>query len=217
MKSLLLIFLTAALAAAQPWSLSGQVYDQQNGLPLAGAQITVDGTLLGAISADDGRFQLQHLSSSYADLTVRLLGYETAHLSVQRMPETSPAIPLRPTVLPLQSILITASRSRESEWSPSITTLKQQEIQRRYTVQDLPVLLSEMPSSTFYSESGNGIGYTYLSLRGFDQRRVSVLVNGVPQNDPEDHMVYWLDFPDLAANLEDIQVQRGAGSSFSST
>lgn len=217
MKSLLLIFLTAALAAAQPWSLSGQVYDQQNGLPLAGAQITVDGTRLGAISADDGRFQLQHLSSSYADLTVRLLGYETAHLSVQRMPETSPAIPLRPTVLPLQSILITASRSRESEWSPSITTLKQQEIQRRYTVQDLPVLLSEMPSSTFYSESGNGIGYTYLSLRGFDQRRVSVLVNGVPQNDPEDHMVYWLDFPDVAANLEDIQVQRGAGSSFSST
>ena len=57
---------------------------------------------------------------------------------------------------------------------------------------------------TYYSESGNGIGYTYLNLRGFDQRRVSVLINGVPQNDPEDHMVYWLDFPDLAANLEDV-------------
>ena len=40
------------------------------------------------------------------------------------------------------------------------------------------------------------------------------MVNGIPQNDPEDHNVYWLDMPDLAANLEDIQVQRGAGSAF---
>jgi len=53
-----------------------------------------------------------------------------------------------------------------------------------------------------------------LNIRGFDSRRVAVLVNGVPQNDPEDHNVYWLDFPDLAASAEDIQVQRGSGSAF---
>ncbi len=51
-----------------------------------------------------------------------------------------------------------------------------------------------------------------LSIRGFDQRRISVSVNGIPQNDPEDHNVYWLDFPDLLASTELIQVQRGAGS-----
>ena len=72
--------------------------------------------------------------------------------------------------------------------------------------------MSELPSTTFYSESGNGIGYNYLSIRGFDQRRITVSVNGIPQNDPEDHNVYWLDFPDLLANTELIQVQRGAGS-----
>ncbi|MBN2355908.1 TonB-dependent receptor, partial [candidate division KSB1 bacterium] len=60
-------------------------------------------------------------------------------------------------------------------------------------------------------------GYTYINLRGFDQRRISVMINGVPQNDPEDHGVYWLDFPDLAANIENIQVQRGAGSYWSGT
>ncbi|HNW58279.1 MAG TPA: TonB-dependent receptor [bacterium] len=217
MKQIMLLLLAAACALAQPWSLSGRIYDRQSGLPLAGAQITVDSTRLGAISGDDGRFWLPRLPRARADLTVRLLGYETAHLTVAAEPPTSPAIALQPTVLPLQSILITASRTRELEWSPATAALKQQEILRRYTVQDIPVLLAELPSTTFYSESGNGIGYTYLNLRGFDQRRVSVLVNGVPQNDPEDHMVYWLDFPDLAANLEDIQVQRGAGSSFSST
>ena len=40
------------------------------------------------------------------------------------------------------------------------------------------------------------------------------MINGVPQNDPEDHNVYWVNFPDLASSLEDIQVQRGAGSAF---
>ncbi|MGB5287483.1 MAG: TonB-dependent receptor, partial [Ignavibacteriaceae bacterium] len=79
-------------------------------------------------------------------------------------------------------------------------------------VYDMPKYLSDLPSSTFYSESGNGIGYNYISIRGFDQRRISVSVNGIPQNDPEDHNVYWLDFPDLLASTDLIQVQRGAGS-----
>lgn len=87
-------------------------------------------------------------------------------------------------------------------------------IARRNDVRDLPVLISDLPSATTYSENGNGIGYTYLTLRGFDQRRISVTINGVPQNDPEDHNVYWIDFPDLGASLSAIHVQRGAGSAF---
>jgi iron complex outermembrane receptor protein len=217
MKHLIFLLLIAGLAWAQPWSLTGRIYDQQSGLPLAGAQITVDGTRLGTISGDEGEFTLSHLPEGTVDLTVRLLGYESRHLTDLTGPSSSQTIALRQTVLPLQSILITASRTREMVWAASTGALKQQEIRQRYTVQDIPVLLSELPSTTYYSESGNGIGYTYLNLRGFDQRRVSVLVNGVPQNDPEDHMVYWLDFPDLAANLEGVQVQRGAGSTFSST
>ena len=40
------------------------------------------------------------------------------------------------------------------------------------------------------------------------------MINGVPQNDPEDHNVYWVDFPDFLGNVQNIQVQRGAGSAF---
>jgi len=87
-------------------------------------------------------------------------------------------------------------------------------IRERYSVQDIPELLSDLPSVTSYSEGGNGIGYNYLNLRGFDQRRISIMVNGVPQNDPEDHNVYWIDLPDLLSSTENIQVQRGAGSAF---
>ncbi|MEJ2617345.1 MAG: TonB-dependent receptor, partial [Ignavibacteriaceae bacterium] len=90
--------------------------------------------------------------------------------------------------------------------------IKRKDIDEKYTVQDIPEFLSSLPSTTFYSENGNGIGYNYLSIRGFDQRRISVSINGIPQNDPEDHNVYWLDFPDLLASTDLIQVQRGAGS-----
>ena len=69
-----------------------------------------------------------------------------------------------------------------------------------------------MPGAYAYSDAGNGIGYSYLSIRGFPQRRISVLVNGVPLNDPESHEVYWIDHPDLLASTAEVQVQRGVGS-----
>jgi iron complex outermembrane receptor protein len=121
---------------------------------------------------------------------------------------------LRDTVFVLKGITISpitaAGRSGPVTWSE----LDAGQIGERYSVQDIPLLISDLPSATFYSENGNGIGYNYLNIRGFDQRRISVTVNGVPQNDPEDHNVYWIDFPDLAANLTGIHVQRGAGSAF---
>lgn len=114
----------------------------------------------------------------------------------------------------LPPVLVTATHAHERESPVTFSNLHRRDLQARYSVQDIPVLLSELPSITSYSENGNGIGYNYINLRGFDQRRLSVMINGVPQNDPEDHNVYWIDFPDLLASTDHIQVQRGAGSAF---
>ena len=118
------------------------------------------------------------------------------------------------TVYYFSPVIVTATQAKERQTPVTFSNLTLENIAERYSVQDVPVLLSELPSITFYSENGNGIGYNYINLRGFDQRRLSVMVNGVPQNDPEDHNVYWIDFPDLMASTENIQVQRGAGSAF---
>lgn len=91
------------------------------------------------------------------------------------------------------------------------TDMNYSTIQDSYSVQDIPKLIANLPSINFYSENGNGVGYSNLSIRGFNQRRISVMINGIPQNDPEDHNSYWIDFPDLGASLDNIQVQRGAG------
>ncbi len=120
----------------------------------------------------------------------------------------------RDTVYALSPIIVTGTVARDPSTPVTFSTLTPEQIRNRYSVQDVPVLLSELPSITTYSENGNGIGYNYINLRGFDQRRISVMINGVPQNDPEDHNVYWIDFPDLLASTDDIQVQRGAGSAF---
>jgi iron complex outermembrane receptor protein len=118
------------------------------------------------------------------------------------------------TIYEMSPVIVTATQAHERLSPVTFSNLTQQEIQRLYSVQDIPLLLAELPSITTYSENGNGIGYNYINLRGFDQRRLSIMVNGVPQNDPEDHNVYWIDLPDLMASTENIQVQRGAGSAF---
>ena len=122
--------------------------------------------------------------------------------------------PAKDTVYQLSPIVITATQAVERKTPVTFSNLNAQTLQIRNSTQDVPVLLSELPSITTYSENGNSIGYSYINLRGFDQRRISVMINGVPQNDPEDHNVYWIDFPDLTSSTDNIQVQRGAGSAF---
>ncbi len=116
---------------------------------------------------------------------------------------------LKKFVLP--TVTVTTTRAQRGESPIPFSELSTVEISNVYTTQDLPKLLTELPSVITFSHSGNDIGYSNLTMRGFDQRRISVMINGIPQNDPEDHNVYWIDFPDFAPNLQSIQVQRGAG------
>lgn len=110
------------------------------------------------------------------------------------------------------SITVTTTRAVERKSTVPFVELSRAEIQSNYTIQDIPQYLNMQPSILTYSQNGNPIGYTNLNMRGFDQRRISVLINGIPQNDPEDHNVYWVDFPDIAESLNSIQIQRGGGT-----
>ncbi len=95
---------------------------------------------------------------------------------------------------------------------PSRTTVSRDEAQAKNWGEDTPMALMTLPGAYAYSDAGNGIGYSYLTLRGFPQRRISVMINGVPLNDPESHEVYWIDHPDLLASTAQLTVQRGVGS-----
>jgi iron complex outermembrane recepter protein len=206
----------SAFSAGQSGVILGRIVEKESRKPLPGAHIVLQGTSIAAAAGGNGEFRLDGVEPGAYTIRVSFVGYITftATVTVGRDPGPPLVVAMESMILPGQQITVTATRGRERETPATFSTLERIDIRDRYTTQDIPVLLSELPSSTYYSESGNGIGYTYLNIRGFDSRRVAVMVNGIPQNDPEDHNVYWLDFPDLAASLEDIQVQRGAGGSF---
>ena len=115
-----------------------------------------------------------------------------------------------PRVVPLAPIEV--STTRAGDRAPiARTTLSREQVREANWGQDTPMALGALPGAYAYSDAGNGVGYSYLSLRGFPQRRISVLVNGVPLNDPESHEVWWIDHPDLLASTAELQVSRGVG------
>ena len=93
------------------------------------------------------------------------------------------------------------------------STMTRDQITKTFTGQDAPNLLNTMPSMTSYSDAGGYSGYSYVRLRGIDQTRINITLDGVPLNDPEDQVLYFSNVPDLLNSIQSVQVQRGVGSS----
>jgi iron complex outermembrane recepter protein len=116
----------------------------------------------------------------------------------------------------LEKVTVTAIRGGNA--APiSETTLDRAQIQRRYFGQDVPLVLQSAPSLTSYAETGTYWGYSYIRLRGIDQSRINLTLDGIPLNDPEDQVLYFTDFPDLTNSLQSVQIQRGTGTSSNGT
>lgn len=159
-----------------------------------------------AKSDENGKVVINH---DVSEIILSHIGYEKKQIKIQDKLEEvylEPKNYLLKSVVVLGNNYITISPINQN-------ILNEKFISKNYSLQDIPQYLSLLPSVSSYSENGNGIGYNYISIRGFDQRRIAVAVNGVPQNDPEDHNVYWLDMPDLVGNAELLQIQKGAGKS----
>jgi len=93
------------------------------------------------------------------------------------------------------------------------STMTRGDITKTFTGQDAPNFLNTMPSMTSYSDAGGYSGYSYLRLRGIDQTRINITLDGVPLNDPEDQVLYFSNVPDFLNSIQSVQVQRGVGSS----
>ncbi len=116
-----------------------------------------------------------------------------------------------PRVVPIPGVEVSTTRSG-ARAPAARAVVTRDELLRDNAGQDTPMLLAKLPGAYAYSDAGNGIGYSYLSIRGFPQRRISVLIDGVPLNDPQSHEVYWIDHPDLLASTREVELQRGVGS-----
>ena len=93
------------------------------------------------------------------------------------------------------------------------TNVTKKEIAKRNLGQDIPILLNFLPSVVTTSDAGAGVGYTGIRIRGSDATRVNVTINGIPLNDAESQGTFWVDLPDFSSSTNDIQIQRGIGTS----
>ena len=112
----------------------------------------------------------------------------------------------------LSEVSVVAQRA-DAKTPVAFTQLSAEQIARENTARDIPYILEMTPSVVTTSDAGAGVGYTGLRIRGTDGSRINVTANGVPVNDAESNNVYWVNLPDMAGSLRDIQVQRGVGTS----
>ncbi|MQP51218.1 MULTISPECIES: TonB-dependent receptor [unclassified Flavobacterium] len=109
---------------------------------------------------------------------------------------------------------VTVSSVRAKDKNPiTYTNLSKEDIAPRNLGQDVPVLLQYLPSVVSTTDAGNGLGYTYMRVRGADGSRINVTLNGVPFNDSESQGTFFVNLPDFASSLESVQLQRGVGTS----
>ena len=109
-------------------------------------------------------------------------------------------------------IIVTASRVGQK--TPlTYSEINSNELKKSNQGTDLPYLLQNTPSLIVTSDAGAGVGYTSMRVRGSDLTRINVTLNGVPINDAESNLVYFVDLPDIASSVDNIQIQRGVGNS----
>jgi iron complex outermembrane recepter protein len=209
----------AILAIGLLWSVAeavdigGLVTDNQTGQPIPGVAVKIAGTNQGAVTDSIGNFSLTNLTQSKLTLVFSAVGYEIAKKTADPNSNQALQVHLTPKVLKGQDIVVTATRAQTGETPAAFSNVTSDDIARQYWAQDTPMLLATQPNVFAYSDAGSAIGYSYMKIRGFPQMRISVMLNGIPLNDAESHEVFWVDLPDFTSNVQDIQVQLGAGTS----
>jgi iron complex outermembrane receptor protein len=167
---------------------------------------------LHAVTDTDGNFTLQRVPNGKQEIRVSYVGYETLRKSVELPLAASLELGLESKDFLSEEFIVSATRASGSTPS-TFSTVDKSEIAKRNLGQDIPILLNFSPSVVSHSDAGAGVGYTGIRIRGTDQTRINATINGIPLNDAEAHGVFWVNMPDFASSVENIQIQRGVGTS----
>ena len=187
-------------------SIHGVITDV-NSNPLEGANVVVVGTDLGAVSNELGIAHIDIPAGTY-NVTASFIGYSTLTQSVvvgEGMATLN--FIMNFSAVELSDVEVLASRA--SVTTPvAYTNISKEEMDVRLGSQDIPMILNTTPS-VYATQQGGGAGDARINIRGFNQRNVAVMINGVPQNDMENGWVYWSNWDGVGDATSSIQVQRG--------
>jgi iron complex outermembrane receptor protein len=145
---------------------------------------------------------LRFLSTLLFLISFNILWAQTDTLILSQIPDT----------IYLKETIIKAYKA-DRKTPITFTNLEKYVIEKVTLGQEPSQILGSTPSVSVYSDAGNYQGYSYFRLRGIDQTRINMTLDGIPLNEPEDQGVYFSNYPDFFNSLESIQIQRGVGTS----
>ncbi|WP_300567411.1 TonB-dependent receptor [Flavobacterium sp.] len=208
-----LFFLAVSSVFAQG-KITGLVYDE-NG-PLPGANVVIEGTTVGTTTGFDGSFSINS-SSANGEVVISFLGFTTKKVAFSANSATTDlgTIILKSEDNLLGEVVIKSSvidMAKDRKTPVAVSTIKASEIKDKLGSQEFPEILKSTPS-VYASKAGGGFGDSRIVIRGFDQKNVAVMINGIPVNDMENSAVYWSNWAGLSDVTSAMQVQRGLGSS----
>ena len=208
--TIFLFLFVSVLTNAQKVTVSGKIVNKNQEV-LAGATVLVKETNQGISTDLDGNFTFK-LNKGPFTIKVSFIGFKTIEKNVYVDKDKAFTIVLYEDDNVLDEVLVSAVRATSSI-PVTFSNLSKKELAKRNLGQDIPVLLNYLPSVISSSDAGAGVGYTYLNVRGSNSERINVTINGIPYNDPESHGTFWVNLGDFASSTENLQLQRGVGTS----
>ena len=213
MKKLVLLMLlqSAVVFSFAQFSVQGTV-KSENGEALVGANIVIAGTYQGVSVGAQGVYQFEKLKAGDYQLIASFIGFKSTNLSISLKSDQKLNFILKASDILADEVIVSATRAG-SKTPVAVSNLSREDIDSQSAGQDIPYLLGMSPSVVTSSEAGTGIGYSALRIRGTDPTRINVTINGIPLNDSESQGTFWVNMPDFANSVDNVQIQRGVGSS----
>lgn len=213
MRKIILIFILIIPVGIQSQvTIEGEVKNS-NEETVEFASVFLIGSEYASVSDKEGKYLLENVLPGAYQLKVTFLGYkDVIQEIVVKDEDLLLPITLLGNVYELEEVEIISNRVEEDE-AFTFTQVSEEELEVLNNGQDLPFALRYTPSAVVTSDAGAGIGYTGIRLRGSDATRINVTINGIPLNDSESQGVFWVDLPDIVSSVDNIQIQRGVGSS----
>ena len=195
------VFITAFTFAQT--SVNGTV-KADDGSALPGVTVMVKGTTVGTVTDANGKYKIeapagaQFLVFSYVGMATQEIAVKAGTVDVTMNPENAELV----------EIFVVADRAKERETPVAFSDVNKKDIEQQLGSRDLPLVMNMTPS-VYSTAGGGGAGDARINVRGFNQRNVAIMINGVPVNDMENGWVYWSNWDGVADATSSIQMQRG--------
>ena len=207
--SILLLIVTLSFTSEAQSILRGKVIDKNTGESLIGATI-IYGKGMGTATDVDGNYSIS-LPSGERSVQVSYVGYKAIN-KVVVIENKLQVLDFKLKTILLNEVQVVADIARDRETPVAFSTIPMKKINEELASQDIPMVLNSTPG-VYATQSGGGDGDARITIRGFNQRNVAVMIDGIPVNDMENGWVYWSNWFGLDAVTSNIQVQRGLGAS----